>query len=434
MEHKMKQMTKEQVELAIASGDDEVMNLVLADEIEYVDEVTEETPAETPENTVEPEVAETPEVTPPVEEKQFVDPVTTPVTDEPKVEGDNIYLDMIKKLEEKNSSLEGKITEGTTALDAKLKEITDAHEAELEKLRAKINPAVTQTPSKKFEEDADDEELANNYSKNNRSEIENLKTTIASLGSGESDVVRGLVEKIGKLEEQNNTIEAERKRDQDAADRNARMDKMFTSIDKFAEGKDHLKLGRGIKEEYKDHTKLRTRISEYLGTDDDSIVNKTLRGLASNETDFFKGMRTKMEELGITIPEGTQNYLKLSDIVDLKRGVTYNSETGVYEDIVDELGNKVCQRSIEDAYKLSNFEGEVTDARVEQSIEIQKQLSNREGSAVSIPPEDLSQGNEEDVMTTEQMNSILDMDPRKIKRNPELMKKYNLIVEKLKRK
>ena len=433
MEQTMVQMTKEAVENGINSNDAEIIRLAMSGEIEYVDEV----PTDPQEPTVPTEPVEPTEPVAPVIPTEPVTPVEPVVPTEPVVEvpdEDNVYLEMVKKAEEKTATLQTELASKGTELQAEMERLRSEHKAEIDELRASISTPAPSAPQK-LEEDTDDIELASNYSKNNRSDIENLKETIASLGTGvNSEALNAILDRVGKIEEANKTSEEERVNDKKRTDKEERQIKMFKSIDTFSADKEHLKLSKTTEEEYKEHTALRGRITEYMRTDDDAIVNKTLRGITANETPFYQGLRKKMEDVGITIPEDTSNYLKLSDIVDLKMGVKYDPQTGGYNKILDDLGRQVCQRTIEDAYKLSNYSGNMDKARRDQSLLIQEQLNSKSDSAISIPPENLAQGNESDTMTQEQMNSILDMDARVIRRNPELMAKYNKIMEFLDKK
>jgi len=430
----MKQMTEQQVNDGIEKGDPEVMDLVMRNEVEYVDVAPVEQPTEpvapVPPTDVPPvtePVAPVPPVVPVTPPVPPVPPVVPPVEDNtPTADPDNLYMEMLNGEKEKNRLLEEQIANNGTALDTKIAELNATHKREMDELRKAPVPPVASTP--RLKEDETDDEFASNYSKNNRTEIQEMKNTVAGLKDITPDALAALVARLDKIDDDNKLKDEEKDREARVKADADYQTKMFDSIDKFTEGdsKAHLKLAKSTKEKYDEHTALRTRITDYLKTDDEKIVEKALRGVVKNESEYFKGMRTKMEGVGIVIPEDTQNYLKLSEIVDLKMGVKYNSITGGYDKIVDEVGVQIRQKSIEDAYKLSNYVEVMSGVAKDQSLKIQQQLSNKEGSAVSIPSANLSQGNESDNMTEDEMNSILDMSARDLK-NPELKKKFDQV-------
>jgi hypothetical protein len=432
----MTQMTEQQVSDALDRGDPEVMGLVARHEVEYVEVAPTEAPVSASDANPTDVLPVTEQVAPVLPIAPVANPTPEPVlpTDGvavPPADPDNLYLEMLNGANEKNKTLEEQVASNKKLLDDKLEEQRIEHQKEIDNLKKTVTtPVIPAIP--RLKEDETDDEFASNYSKNNRTEIQEMKSTVASLKNITPEALVALTARLDKIDESNKLDQEERERERKAKNADDNQNKMFYSIDKFIEGDDksHLKLSKGIKEDYAEHTALRERITQYLKTDDEKIVEKALRGVVANDSEYFKGMRKKMESVGIVIPEDTPNYLKLSEIVDLKMGVKYNPTTGGYDKIVDDLGRQVCQASIEDAYKLSNYAGEMSNVARDQSLKIQQQLDNREDSAVSIPSANLSQGNESDQMTDEEMNSILDLSARELK-NPEMKKKFDQIKEHL---
>jgi hypothetical protein len=238
---------------------------------------------------------------------------------------------------------------------------------------------------------------------------------------------------VALLEQKLNSIlefEETRRKDTEAlAAKNAeqeRMNKLFSEVDAFSQGHEHFKMDRGTANVFNDVNVFKTRLQDYLRTTDIREVEKAYRNVVGGKDE---ALAKNLESAGVAIPQDADSYLRLAEIVDLKNGYKFNEYTGEYEELKDDFGVRVSQRSIEDAYKLSRFTDIVAEARAEQTQAIERKLTSREGSATTLPQDVSSDGSNDGKMSHAEANAILNMPDSAFKNNPALKQKLDAILQ-----
>ena len=317
-------------------------------------------------------------------------------------------------------------------LEAKKRELEEAEikrqqaEAARQKLEELSNYKV-ENPSVRVdldtpEDDSLEVELADGYTRNTRTMVDQIKEAIGNAAS--VDKVTELEQKLDailQLEKQRQEIDAK-----EAAKRaeKERLGKLFSEVDSFKEKHNFFDYGRPTSEVYKDILNFKKNLSNYIGTKDPDIIERSFRDVAyGKDSSLLDGIN----KAGIRIPDGLEKYMQVVEIVDLKNGYKYNDVSGKYEPVTDEFGNVITQRSVEDAYKLSRFNDIIKEAKAEQVSHIEERLSKRSNSATTIPDEKLS-----DVgtvgMSLEEKEKILNLPNSAFKNNPELKQKLDMIL------
>ena len=277
------------------------------------------------------------------------------------------------------------------------------------------------------DEDDDDLEYASTVAKNNRKLLEELKGQINSTAS--NPVVEELEAKLARLEA------AERQREEKTEAERAKIaqsqaqNKLFDEITKLQNEVDTFRTEKNIKEIYGEFTDFKTRMADFISSTDESAINKAVYSALTGNSDKDRAFRKTIENAGIDIPSDGQTYMQLADVVDLKNGQRYNYQTGEYEDILDEYGNRVNQRSLVDAYRLSDYANSMHNAETNAAKGIQEQLLARQNSATTIPNGMIADPAEQDTVSMQEAEALLGMSSATIMKNPELKKKYDQVMK-----
>ena len=348
-----------------------------------------------------------------------------------KEEEDDLYLDMIKQVKEENQSNLDKVLKENEELRNQMKTSDERYQDLLKKMESR-ETEHTQQPSLSLNEDEDDIELASTYSKNNRQLIQSLRDEIRSLRTQGPASQQELYDKIEKLE----VAELERdklaKQEDERRSNEREQEKVFTEVETFIKGNERFKLNKSVKDRYEDHLKMRGEIEKYLGTSTPEIVTRAIYGVVYGESDKYKKLRDQMTKSGIEIPEDTKAYLELSEMVDLKNGLQLDRKTGKYEELKGDDGRPVHYRNLGEVYKLSDFyEDDIVKARREQTQAIASQLDSRSQSPTVLPESVLHDQTSGDTITPDEKNRILSMSKDDIRKNPELMKKFETIMSEI---
>jgi hypothetical protein len=228
----------------------------------------------------------------------------------------------------------------------------------------------------------------------------------------------------------NSILEIEGKRAEEDKARAAKyaeqeqMNKLFSEVDVFAGAHERFQMKRDTADVHRDVESFKTRLKDYLRTEDTRVVDKAYHKIVNGED---SKMVEDITKVGIEIPEDAASYLKLAEIVDLKNGFTFNKHTGEYDPILNDYGIRVAQRSIEDAFKLSRFDDIIREREAAQVGKIEQRLSTRDGSAVTLPDSALTDGSE-GAMSSEEINQLLSMPATAFKNNPALQQKLDAII------
>ena len=72
------------------------------------------------------------------------------------------------------------------------------------------------------------------------------------------------------------------------------------------------------------------------------------------------------------------------ELMDAKDGVKFNTSTGNYEPIVDDLGNQVRYRSLEEVYRINNYYDELNKQRQKAYTDVNNKLSAFNSAPVTL--------------------------------------------------
>jgi len=276
---------------------------------------------------------------------------------------------------------------------------------ELEKRLQQLNEANERPPSPQSDlsEDEDDE-YASEYAKRTRRELEQLKATVGAT----SPLVKELTDKIAYLDRE----QAEKERLRNEQLRKETEEKKFKTIRDFQQKIPELTTQKDIREIEPEYTSFRKKIADLTKV-------KSVYELEKKIEDYRRGGETKAiaDKHGISFPADCDKYLAILELVEMKRGVKYDPVLGKEIPILDDEGNPVRYRSLEEAYRVMNFDREIEKQKRGVYKEVSKKLSNIQDSAVSLPDEKvekLTSG-----FTLEQEREIMNMNPKEWERDPE---------------
>lgn len=398
--------TREQIDAEIENGNEEVINALLTGNIEDLISAPEEEVVEKSEEVVDTHTNDT-------EETSEVNPELAALQEE---------LAFFKsKYEEVNTKKEPPVV---SEAQAELQRELEEQKRLLAELQAQKEQAVKPEPIT-FNDDQDDVELADNYSKETRKNLERLASQAAN-----KDDVRVLIEEINRLKE------ADAKREELIKQREAeelskrQRRQLFEEIESFQKANNEFETPAPISQMFEEVSSFKDRIRDFVRSDDDREVEKAYYSIVAGNTAADEKLRAEIAKIGIEVPQGIDKYQQLTEIVDLKNGRRFNRFTGDLEDITDAYGNRVVQRSIEDAFKLSTYSERITEARIAAAKEVQKKLQDRENSAVVMDNSATVSG-EDGKLGADAIKSILDIPDSQLKSNPELMKQYNRAMAEL---
>lgn len=301
-----------------------------------------------------------------------------------------------------------------------LKREKDARE-ELETRLRQLEELREQRPTSPDNIPAEDEEdeYASEYVKRTRRMVEELKATVGAT----DPVVKELREKIESISsEYEAEREARRKHEKEKAEREA-AERQYNTVRDFQKKFPELQTQKDIQEVEDEYFAFRKKVVDVTGVRNAADLDKKIE-------DYRRGGETKalLEKYGVKPPDGYDQYLNILDLIEMKRGYKYDPVLGKNVPILDDEGQPVRYRSLEEAYRIKNFEAEVTRKKQEAYKDIQKKLSEVQQSAVELPPdatEGFSTG-----LTAEQEREYLYMDPREWSRDPEKKRLVEMVYRK----
>jgi hypothetical protein len=207
--------------------------------------------------------------------------------------------------------------------------------------------------------------------------------------------------------------------------------KAFSEVDEFVDRNPEFKFPKKTKDMYNDYIKFRGELKQYLGTTDENEVNRSLYAVAYGESVRDKALREVVEKSGtIAIPEGLDRYMDLVQLTDRQSGFQMNRETGEIEPIVDAYGAQVRYKSVDEAYRVSNYWDKLTEARRDAALSFQRKMDVRANSA-TVLPDNMVIESERARQSGMAAHELLSLPAEQIKSNPELMKRYNEVLKEL---
>lgn len=288
-------------------------------------------------------------------------------------------------------------------------------ERKLEELNKRINESPS--PATVASTEDEDDEYASEYSKQTRQMVKELNKTLDTIKTGEVGELKQELLRLKELEEKRVKEYEEEKRRQEEE---FRQKKMISELDSFTSKYPELKLSESIDKLNRDWVGFRKNIL--------NITRATSqRELEHYIQDYIKGGKTKelADAHGIPFVKDYDKLMVIYDLLDMKRGIRYNKETGVEEPILDDENQPVRYRNIEEAYKLSKYYDELNQARINSMKDVQAKLRQRQQSAVTLNDNETSGFNTG--ISKADVSRLLQLDPKQYKNNPELRQQVEAV-------
>lgn len=386
----------QEVQQAYNTGDREkdlaIVNAVLTGNVAIK---TDEQPIE---KQVEPQPTETPSATTDVTtEQQIENPIEDPI------EKEKAYAELVKEQYEIEKA---RLLEETAKKNKEIEDYKKAKEELEERLRMASTNIQQAQPTTETQVD-EEEEFASEYAKKTRKMLEELRSQV-----GNNPKVQEIAEEFDviKSEYERRRTEDEQKRQE--KERKDREDKAFNTIRDFQLKHPELKTEKDIKELDNEYTRFRNDIAHLTKARTLADVEKAIK-------DYFSGgeVRKLADSRGVPEMVDYNKYSEIANLVDMKNGIMFDPITGKEIPIVDDDGVRVRYRSIDEAYRVRNFDNELVNAKKSAYKEIGEKLNKFESAPPVLKPEQTDQFTTG--YTIEQEREILSWNPDQWVNNPE---------------
>ena len=290
--------------------------------------------------------------------------------------------------------------EARLELEKKLKELSELQQTKTQQ----------QSTTDSYTDDSE-EEFVSDYAKGTREKVDRLESLINEFGSNHPKV-KELEEEIRTFREEFKVVMEERQRKAREEEEKRQRDKLYGGIREFQNRYPELKTTVDIEEVDRQYQQFRNDMAV-------AIKAKSVFELEQAIADYFSGGDYKKiaDEKGIKAPADYNKYQSIVDLYDMKRGVKYDPVTGKENPILNDEGQRVTYRSLEEAYYVRNREKELADMRRKSSQEIAKKISQINGGAVELPSNMNGQVVQQGY-TKDQVNTLLNTDIKAIINDP----------------
>ena len=290
--------------------------------------------------------------------------------------------------------------EARLELEKKLKELSELQQTKTQQ----------QSTTDSYTDDSE-EEFVSDYAKGTREKVDRLESLINEFGSNHPKV-KELEEEIRTFREEFKVVMEERQRKAREEEEKRQRDKLYGGIREFQNRYPELKTTVDIEEVDRQYQQFRNDMAV-------AIKAKSVFELEQAIADYFAGGDYKKiaDEKGIKAPADYNKYQAIVDLYDMKRGVKYDPVTGKENPILNDEGQRVTYRSLEEAYYVRNREKELADMRRKSSQEIAKKISQINGGAVELPSNMNGQVVQQGY-TKDQVNTLLNTDIKAIINDP----------------
>jgi DNA repair exonuclease SbcCD ATPase subunit len=290
--------------------------------------------------------------------------------------------------------------EARLELEKKLKELSELQQTKTQQ----------QSTTDSYTDDSE-EEFVSDYAKGTREKVDRLESLINEFGSNHPKV-KELEEEIRAFREEFKVVMEERQRKAREEEEKRQRDKLYGGIREFQNRYPELKTTVDIEEVDRQYQQFRNDMAV-------AIKAKSIFELEQAIADYFAGGDYKKiaDEKGIKAPADYDKYQAIVELYDMKRGVKYDPVTGKENPILNDEGQRVTYRSLEEAYYVKNREKELTDMRRRSSQEIAKKISQINGGAVELPSNMNGQVVQQGY-TKDQVNTLLNTDIKAIINDP----------------
>ena len=290
--------------------------------------------------------------------------------------------------------------EARLELEKKLKELSELQQTKTQQ----------QSTTDSYTDDSE-EEFVSDYAKGTREKVDRLESLINEFGSNHPKV-KELEEEIRTFREEFKVVMEERQRKAREEEEKRQRDKLYGGIREFQNRYPELKTTVDIEEVDRQYQQFRNDMAV-------AIKAKSVFELEQAIADYFSGGDYKKiaDEKGIKAPADYDKYQAIVDLYDMKRGIKYDPVTGKENPILNDEGQRVTYRSLEEAYYVRNREKELADMRRKSSQEIAKKISQINGGAVELPSNMNGQVVQQGY-TKDQVNTLLNTDIKAIINDP----------------
>lgn len=290
--------------------------------------------------------------------------------------------------------------EARLELEKKLKELSELQQTKTQQ----------QSTTDSYTDDSE-EEFVSDYAKGTREKVDRLESLINEFGSNHPKV-KELEEEIRTFREEFKVVMEERQRKAREEEEKRQRDKLYGGIREFQNRYPELKTTVDIEEVDRQYQQFRNDMAV-------AIKAKSVFELEQAIADYFAGGDYKKiaDEKGIKAPADYDKYQAIVELYDMKRGIKYDPVTGKENPILNDEGQRVTYRSLEEAYYVMNREKELADMRRKSSQEIAKKISQINGGAVELPSNMNGQVVQQGY-TKDQVNTLLNTDIKAIINDP----------------
>lgn len=290
--------------------------------------------------------------------------------------------------------------EARLELEKKLKELSELQQTKTQQ----------QSTTDSYTDDSE-EEFVSDYARGTREKVDRLESLINEFGSNHPKV-KELEEEIRTFREEFKVVMEERQRKAREEEEKRQRDKLYGGIREFQNRYPELKTTVDIEEVDRQYQQFRNDMAV-------AIKAKSVFELEQAIADYFAGGDYKKiaDEKGIKAPVDYDKYQAIVELYDMKRGVKYDPVTGKENPILNDEGQRVTYRSLEEAYYVMNREKELADMRRKSSQEIAKKISQINGGAVELPSNMNGQVVQQGY-TKDQVNTLLNTDIKAIINDP----------------
>ncbi len=290
--------------------------------------------------------------------------------------------------------------EARLELEKKLKELSELQQTKTQQ----------QSTTDSYTDDSE-EEFVSDYAKGTREKVDRLESLINEFGSNHPKV-KELEEEIRTFREEFKVVMEERQRKAREEEEKRQRDKLYGGIREFQNRYPELKTTVDIEEVDRQYQQFRNDMAV-------AIKAKSVFELEQAIADYFAGGDYKRiaDEKGIKAPADYDKYQAIVELYDMKRGVKYDPVIGKENPILNDEGQRVTYRSLEEAYYVMNREKELADMRRKSSQEIAKKISQINGGAVELPSNMNGQVVQQGY-TKDQVNTLLNTDIKAIINDP----------------
>lgn len=290
--------------------------------------------------------------------------------------------------------------EARLELEKKLKELSELQQTKTQQ----------QSTTDSYTDDSE-EEFVSDYARGTREKVDRLESLINEFGSNHPKV-KELEEEIRTFREEFKVVMEERQRKAREEEEKRQREKLYGGIREFQNRYPELKTTVDIEEVDRQYQQFRNDMAV-------AIKAKSVFELEQAIADYFAGGDYKKiaDEKGIKAPVDYDKYQAIVELYDMKRGVKYDPVTGKENPILNDEGQRVTYRSLEEAYYVMNREKELADMRRKSSQEIAKKISQINGGAVELPSNMNGQVVQQGY-TKDQVNTLLNTDIKAIINDP----------------